>query len=291
MRAILLAACWLLLAPAFALAQAVQDVPELTARVTDLTGTLRQNQLSELEQRLEQLEQDTGGQVAVLMVNSTAPEDIAAYSIRVVDAWQLGREKFDDGVLFLVAKNDRRMRIEVGYGLEGAITDAHARRIIDEMVAPQFRKGEFFGGIASGCVAIEKLIRGEELPPPRQKTTGDGKVSLTGLLPLMIVLGVFVGGVIRPLLGRVKGSLAVGGLLGLITYALVGTLAFAATVAVLSLALSLVTGGGRWSDHGGFGGGFGSGGFGGGLGGGGFGGGGFGGGGGGFGGGGASGGW
>lgn len=297
MRALLpLLLGWLLLACP-ALAQ--QPVPELDARVTDLTGTLSEKQAATLTEGLRQLETDTGGQLAVLIVASTAPEDIAAYAIRVVDKWQLGREKFDDGVLFLVAKEDRRIRIEVGYGLEGAITDAQARRIIDGIVAPHFRNGDFYAGIAAGTGAIDKLIRGEALPAPvpkaEQRNRGGESRGPGAALGLLIVLTFILGPLVRTLFGRALGSALTGGAVGLLAYAMLGTVVLALVLAFFGGLFSLISGAARLSDHGGTGGGFlggmGGGFGGGGLGGGGFGGGGFGGGGGGFGGGGASGGW
>ncbi len=153
----LFAGLCLLLAALLAWAQPLQDVPALRERVTDLTGTLDPGQQAELSARLDRLERETGSQLLVLLVPSTAPEDIASYALRVVEAWQPGREEIDDGVLLLVAKDDRRMRIEVGYGLEGAIPDARARQIIDTIMAPHFRGGDFAGGIMAGADAIIAL--------------------------------------------------------------------------------------------------------------------------------------
>ncbi|MFV0278820.1 MAG: TPM domain-containing protein [Parahaliea sp.] len=289
----------LLLAVLLAAAQAqpLAEVPRLSSRVTDQTATLSPEQRSTLENRLAQLERETGSQVAVLIVDSTQPEDIAAYGIRVVEAWQLGREKFDDGALFLVARADRRMRIDVGYGLEGAIPDATARRIIDDIVAPRFRAGDFYQGIADGTAAIDKLVRGEQLPPPGTRDSRQRSVDLGALIPMLLIASVAAGGLLRTLFGRLGGSLGVGAVCGALTWSMVGIAGMAVMLGVFGFFLSMAMGGRRnWSDGGGFGGGFGSDGFGGGrhrggFGGGGFGGGGFGGGGGGFGGGGASGGW
>src|SRR5690606_31474205 len=138
---------------------------------------------------------------AVLLVKTTAPEDIAAYGIRVVDQWKLGREDLDDGVLFLVALDDRRMRIEVGYGLEGAIPDARAKQIIDGIVAPQFREGRIFAGIEAGTDAIAAAIKGEHLPPPdpRAARTVDG--DLFAWLPILFILALALGGTLRHALG------------------------------------------------------------------------------------------
>jgi uncharacterized protein len=283
----LLAVPCLFLVALLAWSQPLQEVPALRERVTDLTGTLDPGQQAELTARLESLERETGSQLAVLLVPSTAPEDIAAYALRVVDAWKLGREEFDDGVLLLVAKDDRRMRIEVGYGLEGAIPDARARRIIDTIMAPYFRSGDFAGGIMAGTDAIIALVRGEQLPAPTARRSTDSS-DLEGLLPVILIIALVLGGLLRRSLGAFPGSLATGAITGGITWLLVGILGAAMLVGVIAFFISLLGGGGpgAWSNRGGYGGGFG-GGFGGRRGGGGFGGGL----GGGFGGGGASGGW
>lgn len=277
-------------------AQALQPVPPLQARVTDLTGTLTAAQQSEIEQKLAAFEQRKGAQVALLMVPTTAPEAIEQYSIRVVQAWKLGREKPDDGVLLLVALQDRALRIEVGYGLEGVLPDAIARRIIDDIIKPLFRQGDIAGGVSAGLQQIMKVVDGEPLPPPDRKWRRPVD-RLTGLAPALI-FGVLIGGaILRALLGRTLGALVTGGLAGGVVWLVSQILGFAILAGVIAGVVSLVAGiassvgGGR---RGGWGGGLGGGlgGLGGGgfRGGGGFGGG-FGGGGGGFGGGGASGRW
>ncbi len=283
----LLVGQWLLLAAFFATAQPLQQVPVLSERVTDLTQTLSPHDQSVLIAKLAQLESETGSQLAILIVPSTAPEDIAAYALRVVDSWKIGREEFDDGVLFLVATDDRRMRIEVGYGLEGAIPDARARQIIDTIVAPHFRDGNFGLGITAGADTISSLIRGEQLPAPSPDRSAD-ESDIEGLLPVVLIIGLVLGGALRRSFGAFPGALATGAITGVIAWLLVGILGAALLAGVVGFFVSLLGGGGpgAWSNRGGYGGGFGGGGFGGG----GFGGG-FGGGGGGFGGGGASGGW
>lgn len=283
---------WLLLAALAVAAQPLQDVPVLRERVTDLTGTLSADAQAALTARLAQLERDTGSQLAVLVVSSTAPEDIAAYAIRVVDAWKLGREQVDDGVLLLVARDDRRMRIEVGYGLEGAIPDARARQIIDGIIAPHFRSGDYAEGINAGADALAGLIRGEQLPAPVVETS-TGKSSFEAVLPVVLIVAFVLGGLLRRSFGIFPGAAATGAITGVIAWLLVGIVGAALLAGVVAFFISLLGGGGpgRWSSRSGHGGGFGGGlGRGGGFGGGGFGGG-FGGGGGGFGGGGASGGW
>jgi uncharacterized protein len=276
-------------------AQSPQPVPKLDTRVTDLTGTLTAGQQAEIEQKLAAFEQRKGAQVALLIVPTTAPEAIEQYSIRVVEAWKLGREKSDDGVLLLVALQDRALRIEVGYGLEGVLPDSIARRIIDDTIKPLFRQGDIFGGVSAGLQQIMKVVDGEALPPPDRKWRRPVD-RLTGLAPALF-FGVLIGGaMLRALLGRTLGALATGGLAGGVVWLVSQVLGFAILAGLVAGLISLFAGiassvrGGR---RGGWGGGMGGlGGLGGGgFGGGGFRGGGFGGGGGGFGGGGASGRW
>jgi uncharacterized protein len=263
--------------------------------VTDLTGTLTSAQQAQLESRLAEFESRKGAQIAVLIVPTTQPEEIEQYSIRVVDAWKLGREKPDDGALLLVAKEDRAMRIEVGRGLEGALTDLVSKRIIADTITPLFRQGDFAGGIAAGVEQMIRVVDGEPLPEPDQQW-GGGTESLANMLPFLLGV-VFIGSaVLRSLFGRAFGSVATGGVTGGIAWWLTQVLGLAAGVGVVAFIVSLLLGfggGSRWSSrpgHGGWtSGGWGRGGFGtGGMGGGG---GGFGGGGGSFGGGGASGHW
>ena len=290
-RAGLLAAC-LLAAAAPLAAQTLQPVPKLEARVTDLTGTLTAGEQSDLEQQLSAFEARKGAQIAVLVIATTQPEAIEQYSIRVAEAWKLGRTKPDDGVLLLLAKDDHATRIEVGYGLEGALTDATSNRIIDETMVPLFRQGQYFAGINAGVAQIMKIIDGEALPPPdtNWKKGGD----LGRMLPFLFFGFMAASSILRAMLGRVGGAAATGGLMGLVAWLISQLLVAGLGVAVVAFLLSLVFGlrGPGWSSGGGGGLGGGFGGFGGGgLGGGGFGGGGFSGGGGGFGGGGASGRW
>ena len=288
----LLAALWLaVFAAAPAYAQALVSVPALTARVSDQTGTLTAEQLAGLEQQLLAFEQRKGAQVALLIVPTTQPEAIEQYSIRVAEAWKLGREKPDDGVLLLVALKDRTMRIEVGYGLEGVLTDATSRRIIAETITPPFRQGDYFGGLNAGLQQILRVVDGEALPPPPERSTRTGRQgSGTPLLPVLFVIVFFGGALLRALLGRPVGALLTAGLAAGAVWLLSQALAFTVLAGLGALVYNLVAtsasrgGGGLGGGFGGFGGG----GFGGGGGGGG---GGFGGGGGGFGGGGASGRW
>ena len=268
-----------------------QPIPKLAARVTDLTGTLTAEQQSMLEEKLSAFEARKGAQIAVLVVPTTEPEEIAEYSIRVVDQWKLGRQKIDDGALLLVAKNDRDLRIEVGKGLEGVLTDLTAHRIISETVIPLLRQGDFYGGINAGLDQMIRVIDGEPLPAPDLGWQGHSVRGLSHLVPFLFVAVFFGSVVLRSLFGRGLGAVIAGAATGVVVY-LVGQAIFialiAALIAFLFCLISGFSGGGMWSSYpraGGWGGGFGSGG-------GGFtGGGGFSGGGGGFNGGGASGRW
>jgi uncharacterized protein len=285
-------AVWLMSAvsPAPAAAQSLQPVPPLESRVTDLVGALTSAERSSLESKLADFEARKGAQIAVLIVPTTQPEAIEQYSIRVVEAWKLGREKPDDGALLLVAMQDRALRIEVGRGLEGALTDLVANRIIDETITPRFREGDFAGGIASGVERMIAVVDGEPLPEPEQHW--DGPQGLGGMLPILFFVVFFASTILRAIFGRALGSIATGGVVGGLAWIATQVLGLAVGVGLAGLVLSLFLGfgnGGRWSSlprHGGWN----TGGWGGRSGGGGFGGG-FGGGGGSFGGGGASGRW
>jgi len=277
---------WLALcffAVTLAAAQGLAPIPKLEARVTDLTGTLSAEQRSALEQTLAAFEARKGSQIAVLMVPTTHPEEIEQYSIRVVEQWRLGRKKVDDGVLLIVAKNDHRVRIEVGYGLEGVLPDAIANRIITETITPLFRQNNYYAGISSGVNQIIHVIDGEALPAPAPTWNGSGARG-GSLLPFLFI-AVFIGSsVLRSLLGRPVGALVTAGITGVLVWLFGGIIVAAAIAAVVAFLFTLLTGGvGRLGSFGGWGGGM----MGGGMGGGG----GFSGGGGGFGGGGASGSW
>jgi len=261
-------------------AHAEVAVPPLTHRVTDLTATLDAQQIQTLESRLADFEAKKGGQLAVLIVPTTEPEAIEQFGIRVVEAWKLGRKGVDDGALLLVAKDDRTLRIEVGYGLEGVLNDATANRIIDEIIVPRFKRGEFYAGIESGTAAMMQVIDGEPLPQPR-RGSASGKYDIESLLFIAFGLVVAVGGMLRALLGRFPAALLMGGALGVLAWLMVAPILIALLVGLMAFVFVLLGGGGRGFS------GYGGGGFGGGHGGGG----GFSGGGGGFGGGGASGRW
>ena len=267
-------------------AEALQPIPALTARVTDKTGTLSAATTAHLEQRLAAFERTKGSQVAVLIVATTRPEEIEQYSIRVVEAWRLGRGKVDDGALLLVAKDDRRMRIEVGYGLEGALTDARSKRIIRDTITPMFKSGAYEAGITAGVEAMLQVIGGEQLPAVAPQPQDDGQSNVMGALIAAFIAATVLRTPLRAVFGQGLSLVGCAGIACVIGWFMTTSVVVMALAALLGLLASAVGGGGgRWASRGG--GGFGGGGFGGG----GFGGGGFGGGGGGFGGGGASGNW
>jgi uncharacterized protein len=284
-------------------AQSLLPVPALSARVIDQTGTLSAQSREALEAKLATFEQTHGSQVVVLVVPTTAPEDIAAYTQRVGDAWKIGRRDVGDGVLLVVAKNDRKLRIATTKTLEGAIPDLMAKRIIDQAIAPAFKRGDFGAGIGAGVDQIFALIKGEALPAPK---SGVGKSSVldafqgtTDLLIFMVFALPIVSSVLRGIFGNKLGTLltgvGAGGLAWVLTYVIWISVGAGLLAMVIALFMQLGPAVSR-AGRGGRGGGWGSGGFGGGGGfgsGGGFsGGGGFSSGGGGnFGGGGASGGW
>lgn len=263
-----------------ALAVAQAPVPALTGHITDQTGTLSVAQKSSLEQALTEFEARKGSQLAVLMVASTAPEAIEQFSLRVAEQWKLGRKIVDDGAILVVAKDDRTLRIEVGYGLEGALNDLTSKRIISEIILPRFKQQDFYGGISAGVEQMIRVVDGEPLPEPKGRTAAvQGDLQRYG--PILFILALVLGGVLRSAMGRVSGSVVTGGAVGLVAWFMAGALSIAFLSAIAALLFTLVGGGRVMHGLGGF---YGRGGRG-------HGGGGFGGGGGGFGGGGASGRW
>jgi len=200
-------------------------VPQLTGRVVDQTGTLSSGDIASLTQKLRDYEARKGSQIAVLIVPTTQPETIEQFSIRVADAWKIGRKKVDDGAILIVAKNDRHLRIEVGYGLEGALTDVTSRRIIDESIAPKFRSGDFAGGIVAGVDRMIRVIDGEPLPAPSRNVNFDNS-DFDAFGPLFAVTmfgSLGIGGFFRAVLGRLLGSLVAGGIISIIAWFFVGS--------------------------------------------------------------------
>ena len=265
-----------------ALAVAQVPVPPLTGHIIDQTNTLTAEQKATLEQSLAGFEARKGSQLAVLMVASTAPEEVEQFALRVAEKWKLGRKKVDDGAILVVAKNDRAVRIEVGYGLEGALNDLTSKRIISETVLPRFKNQDFYGGITAGVDQIIRVVDGEPLPAASPVPAG-GLGNVGQYAPILFILALAVGGVLRATLGKVPGALVTGGVIAVVAWFVVGALSVALVAGVIGLFFTLLSGGMGGHGFGGY--------YGGGMGGGRGGGGGFSGGGGGFGGGGASGRW
>jgi len=278
--------------------EGLAPIPKLTARVTDVTGTLSATEKSALEAKLADWEQRTSNQLVVLMVPTTRGEPIEGYSLRVAEAWKIGRKGQDNGALFVVAKDDRKMRIEVGYGLEGVLTDVTSRRIIAENVAPLFRQNKFGAGIDAGVDRIIAVV-GSGAPLPAQQRPAPSRrpqgFDFETLLILLFVGVPVIGGILSRVFGRMLGSTVGAGVVGAGAWVVAGSIAIGVGAAVIAFIIMLLFSagggigrrGGTWIPTGGWGGGGlgGGGGFSGG------GGGGFSGGGGSFGGGGASGGW
>ncbi|WP_434989432.1 TPM domain-containing protein [Xanthomonas melonis] len=252
----------LLLLPALLLAQEVAPIPPLRSPVVDVTGTLDAAQTRQLERQALALQQRKGAQLQVLIVPSTQPETIEQYTQRVFDQWKIGRKGVDDGVLLLVAKDDRRVRIQPGYGLEGAIPDIVANRVIQEYLAPRFRAGDYGGGIADATATLAGLIEGEALPAPVSgHATGVGNSAGGGGWIMALFIGFVVAMVARGILGALPRpvralltGIAAGGAALLFTSLLLAS----AGAAVIGLLAGLVSGSpGRFVGGGGWGGGVG----------------------------------
>ncbi|MDI1298109.1 YgcG family protein [Methylotenera sp.] len=266
-KASLLAVCTMLLFVTCNLHAELVAIPALQTHVTDLAQTLTTEQQSQLEAKFKAFELEKGSQIAVLIVPSTKPEEIEQYSIRVVDAWKLGREKQDDGILILVAKNDHKMRIEVGQGLEGAIPDLIAKRVISEVMSPSFKQGDFYGGINNAADKLMGLISGEKLAPPLPQAS-HANMSFDNSLALFVVGCLVVGAFLSSVLGRLFGAGATAGIIGGVSWFILGTLGMSIFVGIMAFVFTLIMpyifdgtrGGGTYSSGGYGGGGFGSGG-------------------------------
>jgi len=240
-------------------------VPPLSGRVVDQTGTLSSGDIASLTQKLKDLETRKGSQVAVLIVPTTQPETIEQFSIRAAEAWKVGRKKIDDGALLVVAKDDRKLRIEVGYGLEGSLTDVTANRIINEIIVPKFRTGDFSGGVAAGVDRIIAVIDGEKLPAPVPREQNPDLFShLDPTNPFVLFALIIMGGILRSVLGRLVGSAATGGVVGVLAWFVAGSLAASFILGIVAFFLTMFAetmlssggrggyiGGGGWSGGGG----------------------------------------
>lgn len=234
-------------------------VPALTSPVTDLTHTLTADQASALENKLRSFEQHKGSQIAILIVPTTKPEVVEQYSMRVVEAWKLGRKGVDDGALLIIAKDDHAVRIEVGKGLEGALPDVIASRIIRNVIIPEFRSGQFYDGINDGIDDVIKQINGEALP---EAVTHPSSTQTPNLPWPFLVVAVLIGGsFLRSIFGRLPGAGVTGVIVGLLIWWLAGMLLFGAVAALFAFIFVLVSGSSGGFGRGGLGGGgFGSGG-------------------------------
>ncbi|MEJ1166831.1 TPM domain-containing protein [Variovorax sp. CCNWLW186] len=267
-------------------AQDLLPVPTLTARVIDQTQTLAEPERADLEAKLAAFEQRKGSQMVVLMVPTTQPEDIASYANRVGNAWKIGRKDVGDGILVIVAKNDRKMRIEVAKTLEGAVPDLAAIRIIDEEMKPRFRNNDFAGGLNAAVARLIGLVDGEALPAPSSggdESAGDG-IDWENLA-IFLFVGVFVAApIVRSVVGKKLGSVVMGGGIGVTAFFITTSIVIAVLAGFVALMVSLFSavaatapgrrggggggfggwsgggGGGGWSSGGGGGGGFSSGG-------------------------------
>lgn len=230
-------------------AQAEVAIPPLQHRVTDLTGTLDNAQTQALESKLSAIEARKGAQVAVLLLSSTQPETVEQYGIRLADDWKLGRKGVDDGALLLVAKDDRRLRIEVGYGLEGALNDATAKRIISEIITPHFKRGEFYAGIDAGIDAIGQVIEGEPLPAPVAGSSASGANTMSPVQAFFatgIFAFIFGNLILRQFVGRFFSGVLVASAIGALAWIMLSSIFWTVLSAALALILSLIFGtGGR----------------------------------------------
>ena len=238
-----LALCWT------TIAGAQLAVPPLTGHVVDQTATLTADQKAALEQTLQAFEAKKGSQIAVLIVPTVEPETIEQYALRVAEQWKLGRKKVDDGAILVVAKNDRALRIEVGYGLEGVLTDATSKRIISEIIAPAFKQGDFPGGISRGVERMLSVVAGEPLSPPITRLADDPS-NLGQYIPIVFLLALSVGGFLRSVLGRIPGSIVTGGALAAVAWLFAGGVIVTIGAGVIGLVLTLLGGGmGRSGAH------------------------------------------
>jgi uncharacterized protein len=223
-------------------ALALVAVPPLSGRVVDQTGTLSPGDIASLTQTLKDLETRKGSQLAVLIVPTTDGEAIEQFSLRVAEAWKIGRKKVDDGTLLVIAKNDRRLRIEVGYGLEGALTDVTTKRIIDEDITPKFKAGDFAGGVSAGVNRMIRVAEGEKLPEPAPPhwETSELLTYLNPGNPIVIFGLIILAAALRSFLGRFIGALATGGIVGFFGWLVAGSLAAAILVGFIAFVVTFL---------------------------------------------------
>lgn len=225
--------------------------PKLQQRVTDLTATLSNDEVARITARIADFEQKKGGQIAVLIVGSTQPEAIFDFTLRVGDAWKLGRKGVDDGVLFVIAKDDRKMQILTGPGVQGGLTDAVSKRIIAEIVAPRFREGKFADGVYNAVDKMAAVIDGEVLPPPGKKRNASRADGSENFMVLAVFAAIFLTPILRTLMGRLMGASATAGITGAAAWLLAGGLFFPIVAAVIVFVVALLAGGRSLSTAGG----------------------------------------
>lgn len=222
--------------PQFSLAQ--QAVPALTARVIDQTRTFSSSEVASLDQVLSAFEKRKGSQLAVLIVSTTAPESIEQFGIKVAEQWKLGRKKVDDGAVLIIAKADRTLRIEVGYGLEGALTDATSKRIIDGIIVPRFKQQDFYGGVLAGVQSIIAVVDGEPLPLPA-KYEQFSEDDVYQVVPAVFIVALILGGILRSILGRLNGALVTGGFIALVAWFVLGAFSMALLAGFLAFIVAM----------------------------------------------------
>ena len=236
-------------------------VPALRAPVTDLTATLTAGQRESLDAALRAFEARKGSQVAVLIVPTTQPESIEQFGIRVADQWKLGRKKVDDGAILIIAKDDRTLRIEVGYGLEGALTDAASKRIISDVVVPRLRQGDYFAAVRDGVDRMMLVIDGEPLPAPARNMDG-ASTDLREFLPVVLIIAFVLGRALRGFAGRLPAAAVTGGVVAVIGWMILGTVIAGIITGVIAFVFTLigsvagmtgVAGQRGWGGSGGFG--------------------------------------
>lgn len=236
---------------------ALQAIPPLASPVTDLTQTLSSQEQLTLANKLSTFSKEKGSQIAVLIVATTQPEDIAQYSIRVAEEWKIGREKQDDGVIMLIAKDDRKMRIEVGRGLEGAIPDLIAKRVITEVMSPHFKQGDFYGGINAASDTLIALIQGEQLPKPKKGASLSS--GIMDMLPMIMFGAIITGMILRSIFGTFFGSALNGGLVAAFVWVFGAAILVVVLAAIAGFIFTLAMGGrginGYGNGYGGYGGG------------------------------------
>jgi uncharacterized protein len=236
----LAALCAMLIFASFNVCAELVSIPALKAHVTDLTKTLTQDQQGQLEAKLTAFEREKGSQIAILIVPTTEPEDIAQFSIRVVDVWKLGRGKTSDGVLITLDVKGKKSRIEVGYGLEGALNDLTAERIRVEVMRPFIRAGDIYGGLDAGINKIMNVISGEALPAPTASSTAFKDKSFENMLPILLFGGLVLGGMLRTMFGNFFGGALTGGALGLLAWMLGSSILAAVFFGVIAFLLTLI---------------------------------------------------